>query len=199
MRRHKSLPKNEKETLEYIDISSDQLDEMRSSVLNKFKNIQLIKKELLKHKKKRLEAMHFVSHPKVMKVKSRLRFNKEIYIGVDMEIEKASIKIESYDNNSLRMHGKVFDINSIPIKGVTVFFSDQNKKWIELLGINYTNESGYYSIAAAEKRLRKIKKNQSLYLSVSDKNRKIIYLTSEHFFIIGGFIIYQDIYILKSL
>lgn len=206
MRRHKSLPKNEKETLEYIDVSSDQLDEMRLSGLNKFKNIQMIRKELLKHRKKRLEAKHFVSHPKVMKVKSRLRFNKEMYIGLDMEVEKASIKFEnksikikSYDNNSWRLHGKLFDINSTPIKGVTVFFSAQNKKWIELLGINHTNETGYYSLTATEKRLRNIKKNQPIYLSVSDKNKKIVYLSSENFFIIEGYIVYPDIYILKYL
>jgi len=191
----KSIPATEKETLDYIDDSADQLDEQRLSGLQEAQNIQLIKDEVLQREKARLEAKHGNTHPEVVEAESRIVYNNQVHTGLDNEIEKASIKTEPLPNNAWRIQGRVFDQDSKPVKGVTVYLSDQNKRWIELMGNFCTTELGYYSITADEKIIDKIEKGQPLYLTVSDKNKKICYFASTPVFVAKGLIEHQDIFI----
>jgi hypothetical protein len=195
MTTNNSIPTNEKETLNYIDDSADQLDEQRLSGLQEEQHTQLIKDEVLQREKKRLEAKHGNTHPEVQEAESRTAYNKEMFTGLNKEIEKASIKTEPLPENAWRVNGRVFDQNNKPVKGVTVFLSDQNKRWIEILGNSCTTELGYYSLTADEKVLDKIEKGKPLYLAVSDKNKKIIYFATAPIFAAKGSIDYQDIYL----
>lgn len=195
MRTDKSIPKNEKDTLDYIDDSADRLDEQRLSGLLEEQNTQLIKEEVLQREKKRLEAKHGNTHPEVQEAESRIAYNKQMYTGLDNEIKKASVKTEPLPGNAWRVHGRVFDQDGKPVKGVTVFLSDQNKRWIEILGNSCTTELGYYSITADEKVLDRIEKGQPVFLTVSDKNKTILYFASAPVFVARGLIDHQDIYL----
>jgi hypothetical protein len=190
-----SIPTNENETLNYIDNSTDQLDEQRLLGLQEEQNTQLIKNEILQREKKRLEAKYGNTHPEVQQAESRIAYNKEMFTGLDIEISKASIKTEPLPANAWRVNGRVFNQNSESVKGVTVFLSDQNKRWLEGIGNSCTNESGYYSLTVGEKQLAGSFKNQPLYLSVSDKNKKIIYVAKEPVFAVAGLIDNKDIYL----
>ena len=190
-----SVPNNEKETLDYIDGAADKLDEQRLAGLQEQKNTQLIKDEVLQREKNRLAAKHGDTHPEVQEAENRIAYNKQMFTGLDQEIEKASIKTEPLPGNGWRVHGRVFDSESKAVKGVTVFLSDQNKRWIEIFGNSCTNELGYYSLTADEKVLDKIDRGQSLFLSVSDKNKKIIYTSTEALVPAKGIIILRDIYL----
>lgn len=191
----KSIPTTEKETLDYIDASADQLDEQRLAGLEEEQNNQLIKDEVLQREKTRLEAKYGNTHPEVQAAESRIAYNKEMFTGLNNEIEKATIKTEPLSNNAWRVHGRVFDQDNKPVKGVTVFFADQNNGWIEILGSSCTTESGYYSLTADEKIIDKIAKTQSLFLNVSDKNKKVIYKSDESFSPSRGIIVTKDIYL----
>ena len=96
----KSIPTNEKETLNYIDDSTDQLDEQRLTGLQEEQNNQLIKDEVLQREKMRLEAKHGNKHPEVQHAESRIAYNKEMFTGLDNEVKKASIKTEPLPNNA---------------------------------------------------------------------------------------------------
>jgi len=196
MRTDKSLPKNEKETLDYIDNSADQLDEMRLAGLKEEKNTQLIKDEIWQREKKRMEVKHGKTHPEVQEADNRIAYNNEMYTGLDMEVEKASIKTDPFPYNSWRVNGKVFDKKIVPVKGVTVYLSDQNKKWIEKLGNSCTNEKGFYSLTVDAALVAGYeKKRQPLYVSVSDKNKKLLYMASEPLYAHKGLIDYLDIFL----
>jgi hypothetical protein len=195
MTNSRSIPTNEKETLDYIDDSADQLDEQRLAGLQEAKNTQLIKDEVSQREKTRLEAKHGNTHPEVQEAESRIAYNKQMYTGLNNEIEKASVKTEPIGSASWRAHGRVFDKENKPVKGVSVFCVDQNKRWIEILGNSCTNEMGYYSLTADEKIIDKIVKGQPIFLAVSDKNKKIIYMSDEPLLPARGMIIYKDIYL----
>jgi hypothetical protein len=195
MRTDNSIPKNEKETLDYIDDSATQLDEHRLAGLQESQNTQLIKDEILQREKKRLETKHGNTHPEVQEAESRTVYNKQMFTGLNNEIEKASIKTEPFNRTSWRVHGRVFNNESKPVKGLTVFLTDQNKRWIEILGSSCTNDLGYYALTVDEKMIDKIDKGQSLFLAVSDKNKKIIFTSAEALIPVKGVIIYRDIYI----
>ena len=195
MRTNNSVPNNEKETLSYIDDAADKLDEQRLAGLQEEKNTQLIKDEVLQREMKRLEAKHGKDHPEVQAAESRVMYNKEMFVSLDKEIEKASIKTEKLPSNGWRVHGRVFDSETKAVKGVTVFLSDQNKRWIEIFGNSCTTELGYYALTADEKIIDKNQTGQSLFISVSDKNKKILYTSTEALVPAKGIIIYRDIYL----
>ena len=195
MTKRKSIPTDQKETLKYIDDTSDQLDEQRLAGLKEEQNTQLIKDEVLQREAKRLEVKHGKDHPEVQEAENRVAYNRQMFTGLDREIEKASIKTEPLPENGWRVHGRVFDPNIKPVKGVTVFFSDQGKRWVEILGNSCTNDLGYYSLTADEKVLDQIERSQILYLTVSDKNKTIIYTSRELFVPVKGVIVYRDIYL----
>jgi hypothetical protein len=195
MTNNKCRPTNQTETLKYIDDTADQLDEQRLAGLQEEQNTQLIKDEVLQREKNRLEVKHGKDHPEVLEAESRVMYNRQMSTGLDREIEKASIKTEPLPGNGWRVHGRVFDQNIKPVKGVTVYFSDQGKRWVEVLGNSCTNEVGYYSLTANEKVLDQIGKEQILYLTVSDKNKTVIYTSTETLVPVKGMIIYRDIYL----
>ncbi len=190
----KSIPTNEKETLNYIDDSTDKIDELRLSGLKEEQNTQLIKDEVLQREKKRLEAKHGNAHPAVYAAESRMAYNKQMFIALDNEIVKASNKTPPFPTNAWRVQGRVFDTNGNPVKGVTVFLADPTKKWIEAAGNACTLESGYYALTVEENQLVKIDQKQPLYLAVSDKNKKVLYFASRPISIAKGLIYQQDIY-----
>ncbi len=195
MRNDNKIPKNEEEILSYIDQSAEQLDEQRLAGLKELQDTQLVKEEVLQREKKRLETKHGETHPEVKNAENRLRYNKEMFVGLKKEIERASVKTESINKTSWRVHGRVFDSGGNPVKGVTVFLSDRNKKWIEILGSSCTNELGYYALTADEKIIARVAKDQPLFLSVSDKNKKLLYMATEPVMAVAGIIVYQDIYL----
>lgn len=194
MRTNTSTPKNEKETLDYIDKAAGQLDEQRLAALQEEQHTQLIKDEILQREIKRLEAKHGQSHPAVLAARTRVMYNRDMFVSLDKEIEKASIKTEPLPAQAWRVHGRVFESQSKAVKGVTVFLSDANGRWVEVLGSFCTTELGYYSLTVEEKLIDKFEK-QPLVLTVSDKNKKVIYAAREPFFISRGLIIYKDIYL----
>ena len=189
------IPTNEKETLNYIDDSADKLDEQRLAGLQEEQNTQLIKDEVFQRERNRLEAKHGNAYAQALTAESRVTYNKQMLASLDNEIEKAKIKTEPLPDNSWRVNGRVFDQNNQPVKGVTVFLSDQNKRWIEVLGNSCTTDLGYYSLTASEQVIDKIGNTQPLYLAVSDNNKKMLYFASAPAFATKGLINNQDIFI----
>jgi hypothetical protein len=195
MTNSKSIPTNQKETLAYIDDSAVLLDEQRLKGLQEEQNTQLIKDEIWQREKKRLEAKHGNSHPVVRQAENRMVYNKQVFTGLEKEIDRASVKTAPFPNTAWRVHGRVFDYKGNPVKSVTVFLADPNKKWMEITGNSCTNESGYYSLTVDEKQLTGFDQKQPLHLAVSDKNKKILYFATTPIFIAKGLINQQDIYL----
>lgn len=195
MRKNKCIPTNEKEVLDHIDGLSDQLDKERLSGLQEFKNSQLIKDEILQRESMRMAAKHGRTHPQVLEFESRAELNKQMYPGLEIEIEKATITQEPFANTSWRVHGRLFDKESRPLKSHNVFLSDANGRWIEAIGSSCTIETGYYSLTLDEKLFGRFENGQPMFLSVSDRSQKPIFLSKEPLFPRKGLITYRDIFL----
>ncbi len=195
MRNNKCVPTNEKEVLDHIDGLSDQLDKERLSGLQEFKNSQLIKDEILQRESMRMAAKHGRTHPQVLEFESRAELNKQMYPGVEIEIEKASIRQEPFSQTSWRVHGRLFDKESKPLKSHNVFLSDASVRWIEAIGSSCTTETGYYSLTLDEKLFGRFENGQPMFLSVSDRSQKTIFMSKEPLFPKKGLITYRDIFL----
>ena len=198
MRNNKCVPTNEKEVLDHIDGLSNQLDEQRLSGLQEFKNSQLIKDEILQRESMRMAAKHGRTHPRVLEFESRADLNNQMYPGLEIEIEKATISQESFSTSSWRVHGRLFDKESKPLKSHNVFLSDANGRWIEAIGSSCTTETGYYSLTLDEKLVGKFGNGKPMFLSVSEKGQKPIFMSKEPLFPKKGVITYRDIFLIEE-
>lgn len=164
---------NDKEIIEKIDTSVNQMDSLRGMGLNDFDNIQSVKNEISLREQKRLTEKYGKAHPRVIQAESRNKYYGQMVIGLESEKEKATLKTEKFEANSWRLHGKVFDEKLNPIEGLTIYFSDSNKQWIEQLGSYCTDKIGYFTLTITEHLIEKLK-DMPIFTSVSDKNKKVI-------------------------
>ena len=185
---------SDKQALDQLAEGIRQIDEQRLSELKNLKQLQEIKDEVLKREAIRLSEKHGTNHPRVLKANARQEYNQKLFQGLELEINRGSIKQDQLPNNAWRIHGKVFGQNMETLHGVTVFFSDEKKNWIKELGNACTDERGNYSITLDENLIDFMQK-QPLYLCVCDKNQKIIWQDREIAFASKGLIEYKDIYI----
>ena len=185
---------DDKDLLNKVHETISGLDEQRLQELNNLKQHQEIKNEVLQLESKRLANKHGEDHPRVQKTMARLAANREVFVALDKEAEKAAIKTELLPANSWRVHGKVFDEKNSPVSGVTVFLSDVQKNAIRDLGSICTDDTGYYVLTIEEK-LMGVIEQKPLYLAVSSKSPKILYQRPEPVIAIKGFIEYADIYL----
>src|SRR5687768_11448528 len=184
---------DDKELLNKVQETISGLDEQRLQELNNLKQHQEIKNEVLQLESKRLADKYGEDHPRVQKTMARLTANREVFIALDKEREKAAIKTQPLPANSWRVHGKVFDEKNLPVNGITVFFSDVQKNPIRDLGSVCTDDTGYYVLTVEEKLIGVIEQ-KPLYLTVSSKSPKLLYQRPEPVTAVKGLIEYADIY-----
>ncbi len=188
---------SQKDTLVRIDSTVEQLDALRLKGLGDFQNNRLVKNEILIREKKRMEAKHGATHPKVLETQTKLTYQKEMAVGVEIEREKAAIKSEPFERNAWRLHGKVYEKDLKPVVGVTVYFSSERKDWIEELGSYCTDETGYFTLTLKDEIIDKLKGNK-IFVSVSDKNKKVLIIHQKPVLITKGSIDYIEICLNKD-
>ncbi len=183
------------EILNKINGSIFQMDELRLNELNSLKKVQESKNEICKKEAERLRGKYGTDHPMYLKIKHRMEYFQEMFVALDKEIEKSSIKAEEFIKNSWMVHGRVYDKENKSIKSQTVFVSDSNGKWIEAFGSSCSTETGYYSLTMEEKLFENIDRGQQIFLTVSDKNYNLIFISKEALIPSKGIITYRDIFL----
>ncbi|HRI58939.1 MAG TPA: YegP family protein [Saprospiraceae bacterium] len=114
--------------------------------------------------------------------------------GLATTIERNNINVQPFPSKSWRVHGRVFDPNDLPLKGLTVFLAGSNKQAIPGLAYACSDEQGYYAITLSEREITELKL-ETVYLAVSDANRKIVYFNAEPLHVLLRTIDYRDIFI----
>src|SRR5687767_6984469 len=123
-----------KDISSFFENTINHLEDQRLVELQNLLRHQEFKNEVFKLERTRLANKYGAGNPLVQKLDARLAYNKDMFTGLNQDIDKAKIKTEPLPSNAWRVHGKVYDAKNTPIKGVTVFLSDQRKTWIEALG-----------------------------------------------------------------
>lgn len=194
--RENTNTRTEAENLRFFKSSVGTLDDQRLEDLKKFQDLQLIRNEVLKEEANRFTKKLGSDHPRVQKLQTQLAYNKEMFKGLEKEIEKASIKQEPFESEWWRVHGRVFDAGQKPAQGLTVFLADREKGWIKELGSACTDDKGYYALTLNAEQIKQYGK-QPLYLRVSDKKQETLYTDQDPLTPTPGLMTFKDVY-LKS-
>ena len=175
-----------------IDNSITQLDMRRVQQLNNLQQVQKAKQDILQQERDRLSKLN-KNDPRVQSIDNRLQYNTQMFSGLNIVTQRASIQTSPLPANSWRIQGYVYGPENNAVSGITVFFANSNKQWVQALGSACTDSNGYYSITLNEDAI-KIAGEQPLFIAVSDQNKKIVYVNSEALSISPGIIDYQDIF-----
>lgn len=186
-----------KHVTDTVNFSFDRLDTVRSGALNELKAFQQIKRDVLKKQKARLTEKLGPDHQKVVVVGKKIRNIDHMSKDLDVLITEANIKVESVDNNTWKIHGKVIDKDRKGIEGLTAALYDEKGKWLSEMGHGCTNDQGYFSITYAmdDKTEQKVSPDKTLFLYLLDKKHNILYKDSVPLFVSPGNIDYKTIYL----
>ncbi|MEI6682129.1 MAG: hypothetical protein WCO44_05855 [Bacteroidota bacterium] len=175
-----------------INESVTKLDEQRLAGLQDFQQQQSFRNSILQQEKSRLEEKYGSDHPLVLKIIPRIAMQEQVNAGLNREISKASVKTVPFVTTSWRIQGKVYDSGNKPVQGYTVFLGDNTGIWNSFTATSCTDETGYYSLTVDLNMMKRLKKTV-LFICVSDKNKKLVYLGQDAYQPVGGAIAYKDI------
>jgi hypothetical protein len=96
--------------------------------------------------------------------------------------------------NGWALHGRVFDAESQPVSGFTVFFVDAEKAFQQAYGFAYTDKTGYFLINyAGMQTSEQSAAALPLFIEVADTKSHPVYLSTAPFEPAPGCITYQNI------
>jgi 5-hydroxyisourate hydrolase-like protein (transthyretin family) len=182
---------------ENVNLTFDQMDTLRREGLQDINTFQQVKRSGLKKEKARLTDKLGPEHQKVAAVQAKIRDIDNMEKDLDALITEANIAVEPVDENTWKVHGKVFDKNRKGIQGLTAALYDKDGKWQREIGYGCTHEQGYFSItySTGENVRQKVSTDKELLLYILDKNHNILYKDQEPLFVHPGHIDYRAIYI----
>lgn len=183
-----------------IDSSFDSVEKLRSEGLERGKLFHSVKNSALEKEHGRLSEKLGAEHPRVKKMATRIQYNKGLFKDLDVEIEKAKIKVPPFDKNSWMVHGRVLSKDRKGISGLTVGLYDEKGNWMKNLGYGCTDKRGYFSIIHTPKEGAEPEAAEpmKLFLYISDKNYKILYKDKEPVYVKIGQVVYREIYLTED-
>ena len=196
----KSKPCNEKnnfstkDVANKVDDSITQVDQLRVSGLTSLKQVQQKRLNILKFERDRLSQKNS-DDPRIAGFDEQLSYGDQLSSAIDFEIAKSSAAHTPLPIDAWRMQGNVYYQDNTPASGVTVFFADGNKQWIEALGNSCTDATGYYSITADGKLITDATTKLQLYLSAQDNKKQLSYMDSQPSVPAKGLIDTKNIYL----
>jgi hypothetical protein len=185
----------DEEIFEQLDSTFDGLDSERAKGLQRLKTLHTITDDGDSRELIRQKAKNGAEHPRVKKLEERLKYNEGAARELDVEIERAHIKVPPFDLNTWMVHGRVLDKEGKGISGLTVSLYDSQGTWVEELDYVCTVDLGYYAIRykVDPEKEPEIPDKRELFLTVTDSNFKVLHREIEPLFVIIGQIDFRPI------
>jgi len=180
--------------LRSIEDTFDTVDDERARGLERVKTIQDTKNESLKRERVRLTKKYGEDHPRVQKIDSRLTYNQSLLKDLAVEIDRSKVEVPAIDGNTWMVHGRVLDKTRAGIAGLTLSLFDEKGKWIREMGYSCTDDRGYFAITYPAKEDEK-SEAQRLFLTVTDKEHRVLHREKEPLYVRLGWIDYLEIVI----
>lgn len=177
-----------------VNDSTTQLDDLRVAGLNTLNQFQQTRLNLLKLERDRLSQKNG-NDPRITEMDERLSYGDQLSSALKLEITKSSVKTSSLPTDAWRMRGNVYYQDNTPASGVTVFFADGNKRWIEELGNSCTDATGYFSITVDGKLITGDTAKQQIFLSAQDNKKQLSYMDTKPSVPAKGLIDTENIYL----
>ncbi len=172
------------------------LDTHRANELANAQSLQQVNADAQDKELDRLVKKYGEQHPRVQKIQARQVYNKEMFVGLNHEVDRANIKTSFSDASAWQIHGRVYDGKAEPLNKVTVFLADTTDKSPKTIGFSCTDERGYYSIILDENKIKEYEQRlDKIYLLVYGANQSVIFRSKEPVQISQGHVEYRDIFI----
>lgn len=171
------------------------LDQQRTLGLEQLKRLQVNQTLSLEREQARLSQKYGATHPRTQKVTARLAYNQNLIPNLDSEIERSKIEVPALDSQTWVVQGRVLDQNYVGIPELTISLTDEQQTWIEALGYVCTDQRGYfvltYSLPPGQEPT--ISNSTPLFLTVSDKQGKVLHRETKPLFLRLGQVDYREI------
>jgi hypothetical protein len=163
--------------IESIEEDLTELADDRLEALNKFKNLQIIKRVQLQYESARLSKKLGKDHPRTKQLNQRLKRNLEVINALIVEEQIARIKVPEVPKSDTLIHGRITDRNSRGIWGVNVCLSDADEHIFSKMGIPRLDDTGYYSFVIDQDTFEKISDvlEKGIYIAICSKKCKVIH------------------------
>ena len=183
--------------IENIDKILSRSDDFRKMGLAQVQQLQTVKSRSLEREKQRLSEKLGVDHPRVKAIAARLEFNTNRMSVLKKEINKLDIKVADVDQKTVMIHGRILDKHQQPLPGLTAALADEKGKWIRAYGYSSSDEKGYFSIKVAPDQTQKEDVIETVYLLVTDRAQKVLYLDKAGIVPAVGRIHYREVVLKK--
>lgn len=167
----------------------DRAEGLRLENLKNLKSVQQVRSESFMKEKERLTVKYGADHYRVKRLDAKLNFNVGFVKGLDMEIERASIVYDTFDNETWMVDGRVLDGEGKGIEGVTVSLYDRQGEPVPAAGYTCTRKYGYFALVYAYKegcKESRLPDTQEFFLTVTDKNQNVLCRDSEPLYVKTG-------------
>lgn len=181
-----------------VDTSLAEIDRLRTENLEKMAIVQQVNAKALEKERQRLSLKYGENHPRVQRLDAKLQFDRGFTQDLKVEIDKSNIQVPAVDKNTWLVHGRVLDRrDNQGIQGLTISLTNDREQWVRKLGYTCTDERGYFAIAYPPKNRHSDTSvpKESVFLMVSDRDRRVLYRSSEPLSVQLGQMIYREIFL----
>ena len=182
-----------------IDKVLSRADGFRKMGLDQVKQLQTVKSRSLEREKQRLSEKLGADHPRVKVIAARLVFNQNRMAVLKTEVNKLEINVDDVDQHTAMVHGRILDKHQQPLPGLTVALADEKGKWISAYGYSSSDERGYFSIKVVLDQTQKEDVIETVYLLVTDRAQKVLYLDKAGIVLNVGRIHYREVILKKMI
>jgi hypothetical protein len=193
---------NDSDQVNMILETQEQLDAQTADSLEFFKLSQESFVQQQNDELKRLTAKYGRNHVRVQMLESKVHHADSVSKAVDVRLNIMKTQADPLPADGWRIQGYVFTTAGDSLPGHTVLIDakkDENKditraKPVDRSSSNTTSEMGFYSITLTAEELKRMSQ-YTLYLTVLDSRRHIIFTSKEKLNPTPGTIDFQDVVI----
>lgn len=172
------------ETMKNIKSVEGDLTELADEqlkTLNKFKDLQIIKRVQLQYEAERMSKKLGKDHPRTKQLNARLKKNLDIINALVVEGQIARIKVPEIPKSDTLIHGRVIDRNYRGIWGVNTCLTDADEHIFSGLGILKLDDTGYYSFVIDQDTFKEMSDvfEKGIFLAICSKKCKVIHRKCE--------------------
>ena len=183
-----------------------QADQATAARLQPVQRVYLARASHLSRTADELRAQHGANDPEVKRAEAALASARAASAQVAMLHQRFTTPDPSVSPDGWVLHGRVFDESRTPIAGFTVFLADAAKGYQQTYGFSPTDETGYFllrydgSRAASSKKATAAKeaRGTELFVEVTDRKGRLVYLSDTPFQRVVGAAVYLDIVLTES-
>jgi len=174
-----------------------QLDQIRLDSLNDAINTATIRNAAMTSEITRLTKKYGSNDQRVKIMTARVAQYPAVVQVMNTEVTRSSSTLPVVTKDKWLVQGHVYDTGMIPVQGVTVFFVNSDGAGISSLGFACTDKGGFYYVQGNTDVLTQLG-DQSIFLSISDTTKKVLYKGTSPITLIVGSVNYQSVFLMKE-